>query len=191
VTILHGLLQHWLSVWIFQCPALCVVKMSSQHESVSMALTRVLCHCVVGLSSFVPVWSWLVQFCVSVKLAFPVLCQCGVGLSSIVLVWSWLVQFCVSVKSACPVLCQCEVGLSSFVSVWSWLVQFCVSVKLACYVFFAAVPFRSESRSGLRARSRVYKQTSIFLSDLGVHCGLQNCRMLRFLSSFWPAALHS
>jgi len=91
----------------------------------------VLCQSEVGLSSFVSLWSWLVQFCVSVKLAFPVLCHCEVGLSSIVSVWSWLVQFYVSVKLACPVLCQCEVGLSSIVSVWSWLVQFYVSVKLA------------------------------------------------------------
>lgn len=113
------------------------------------------------------------------KLACPVLCQCEDGFFVFV-----------SVKLAFSFLYQCEVGSSSIVSMLSWLL-YCVSVKLACYVFFVTVPFRNESRSGLRAHSRVYKQTSIFLSDLGVRCGLQNCPMLRFLSSFWPAALHS
>ena len=148
-----------------------------------------ICQYVVD-SCIVSVCSWLDHCCVIVNLACPELCPGG------------LVMYCVIVKLACPVLCHCEVGLSRIVSVWSWLVQYCIIVKLAysvfasvkwaCYVFFfAAVPFRNESRSGLRALSRVYKQTSVFLSDLGVHCGLQNCRMLRFLSSFWSAAQHS
>jgi len=84
----------------------------------------------------VSVWSWLVQFCIIVKLACPVLYQCEVGLSSFVLLWSWLVQNCVSVKLACPELCHYVVGLSKIVSVWSWLVQFCIIVKLACPVLY-------------------------------------------------------
>jgi hypothetical protein len=62
----------------------------------------------------------------------------------------------------------------------------CVSMKFACQGLrvFCYRTVCSESRSGLRAGSLVYKQTSVFLSDLGVHWGLQNCRMLLFLS-FW------
>ena len=70
------------------------------------------------VQQYVPLWGWLVQYCVSMKLA------------------------------ACPVLtCQCDCHLSTNVSVWSFWFS-CVflhvsvwSLLVKGYVFFVTAPF--------------------------------------------------